>query len=108
MSQPIVRRLLAAGAVAAVFAAGPVQAQEGPRSIGTLWRWLGSFQEPAAFALRLWGGEAAAPRKAGPRVSPEGISGKQGLMIDPDGYTAPTAPSCQTCPEQGHMIDPDG
>jgi hypothetical protein len=99
MSQRIVRRLMAAGAVAAVLATGPVQAQGGPQETGTFWRWLGSFQEHAVRAFHLWMGEV--------------VQEKQGLMIDPDGSTAsspgsPTAPSCQSCTDQGHMIDPDG
>ncbi|MEA2600263.1 MAG: hypothetical protein QOF89_1255 [Acidobacteriota bacterium] len=98
MSQRIVR-LWIVGAVAVLLATGPVQAQ-GPRETGTVWRWLGSFQEAAVHVLRLWTGEAA--------------QNKQGLMIDPDGIAATnpgssTAPSCQgSCADQGHMIDPDG
>ncbi len=92
MSQRIVRRLLGAGAVAAVLAAGPVQAQEGPRETGTFWRWLGSVQKQVVLALRLRTGESV-PRKAGP-------------MIDPNG--TPAASTCQSCTEQGHMIDPNG
>lgn len=101
MSQRIVRRLTAAGAVAAVLATGPLQAQGGPQETGTFWRWLGSFQEQAVRVLHLWMGGA--------------IQEKQGLMIDPNGSNAPspgssTAPSCQgsSCTDQGHMIDPDG
>jgi hypothetical protein len=100
MSQRTVRRLMAAGAVAAVLATGPLQAQGGPRETGTLWLWLGSFQEHAVRVLHFWMGGAAQE--------------KQGLMIDPDGNTAlgsggSTAQSCQgSCTDQGHMIDPDG
>jgi hypothetical protein len=97
MSQRIVRRLMAAGAVAAVLATGPLQAQGGPRETGTFWRWLGSFQEQTVRALHLWMGEEAQE--------------KQGLMVDPDGSTvsSPPPPSCQgSCSDQGHMIDPDG
>jgi hypothetical protein len=100
MSQRIVRRLLAAGAVAAVLATGPLQAQGGPQETGTFWRWLGSFQEQAVRVLHLWMGEENQE--------------KQGLMIDPNGSPAaspgsPTAPSCQgSCTNQGLLIDPNG
>ncbi|HSS49430.1 MAG TPA: hypothetical protein VLX28_10820 [Thermoanaerobaculia bacterium] len=105
MTQRIVRRLMAAGAVAAVLATGPLQAQGGPREAVTFWHWLGSFQlgsvqEYAVRVLHLWLGGA--------------VQEKQGLMIDPDGNNAsgsgsPTAPGCQgSCTDQGHMIDPDG
>ena len=95
MSQRIVHRLIAAGAVAALLAAGPVQAQEGPRAAaGKVWQWFGSLQERAVLTLRLWTGEAVL-RKAGP-------------MVDPDGATGSTAPSCQDCNDAGHLIDPDG
>lgn len=112
MSQRIVHRLIAAGAVAAVLAAGPAQAQEGPReAAGKIWQWLGSFQERAVLTLRLWTGEAV-PRKAGPMVDPNGSSGstdgKAGHLIDPDGASGSTAPSCQDCNDAGHLIDPNG
>lgn len=100
MSQRIVRRLMAAGAVAAVLATGPLQAQGGPQETGTFWRWLGSFQEQAVRVLHLWMGGA--------------IQEKQGPMIDPNGSNASssgssTAPSCQgSCTDQGHMVDPNG
>ncbi|HEV7503674.1 MAG TPA: hypothetical protein VGS07_02055 [Thermoanaerobaculia bacterium] len=100
MTQRIVRRLMAAGAVAAVLATGPLQAQGGPQETRTLWHWLGSFQEQAVRVLHLWLGGA--------------VQEKQGLMIDPDGNNAsgpggPTAPSCQgSCTDQGPMIDPNG
>lgn len=100
MSQRIVHRLLAAGAVVAVLAAGPAQAQEGPRdAAGKVWRWLGSLQEKAVLTLLLWTGEAV-PRKAGPMVDPNGSSAPS-----PDGSTAP---SCQGGTEAGHLIDPNG
>ena len=50
----IVHRLLAAGAVAAVLATGPVQAQAGPQETGAFLRWLGSVQEQALRVLHLW------------------------------------------------------
>ena len=100
MSQRIVRRLMTAGAVAAVLATGPLQAQGGPQETGAFWRWLGSIQEHAIRVLRLWPVEATHEQ--------------QGLMIDPNGNNAaspgsPTAPSCQgNCTDQGHLIDPNG
>ncbi|HEX4961793.1 MAG TPA: hypothetical protein VF173_13200 [Thermoanaerobaculia bacterium] len=100
MSQGIVRRLMAAGAVAAVLATGPLQAQGGPQETGAFWLWLGSIQKQAVLMLHLWAGDAA--------------QRDQGHMIDPDGVNAaspgsPTAPSCQgNCTDQGHMIDPNG
>ncbi len=93
-------RLLAAGAVAVLFATGPVQAQGGPRETGTLWRWLGSFQESAVRVLRLFTVEAAQE--------------KQGVLVDPDGINASspgssTASGCSgSCTDQGLMIDPNG
>lgn len=97
MSQHIIRRLMAAGAVAAVLAAGPVQAWESPRETGPFQRWLGSLEKHVPFGLlRFWAREA----------SPE----KAGHLVDPNGSTAPgsTAPSCQGCTDQGFLIDPDG
>ena len=94
MSQRIVRRLMAAAAVAAVLATGPLQAQGGPREAGTVSRWRGSFQEQVVRVLHLWMEGA--------------IQEKQGLLIAPNGLTA-SAPSCQgSCTDQGHMIDPNG
>ncbi|HEX3551876.1 MAG TPA: hypothetical protein VIA62_01435 [Thermoanaerobaculia bacterium] len=99
MPQHVVRRLLAAGAVAAVLATGPVQAQGGPQETGAFLRWLGSVQKQAFLVLRLWPVQA--------------IYGEQGLLIDPNGNTAPspastTAPSPQPGTDQGHLIDPNG
>lgn len=96
MSQRVVRRLMAAGAVAAVLAAGPVQAQESLREAGPFQRWLGGLEKHVSLVLRFWAGEA----------SPE----KAGHLVDPNGSTTPgsTAPACQGCTEQGLLIDPSG
>ncbi|HSK78870.1 MAG TPA: hypothetical protein VLQ45_20610 [Thermoanaerobaculia bacterium] len=91
MRQRIVHRLLAAGAVAAVLAAGPLQAQESPRETGPFQRWLGGLEKQIALVLRLRTG-----------------SNKQGLMIDPNGSPAPAAPDCQSCTDQGFLVDPNG
>jgi hypothetical protein len=91
MPQRIVHRLLAAGAVTAVLAAGPLQAQESPRETGSFQRWLGGFEKQIALILHLWPGQ-----------------NKQGLMIDPNGSPAPTTPDCQGCTDQGHLVDPNG
>jgi hypothetical protein len=88
MSQRIVRRFIVAGAVAAVLTTGSVQAQEGPPASRAVWEWLGSLQERAALTLRLWA-KGPAPRQAG-SVSPNRAPRKQGLMIDPNGSTAPS------------------
>jgi hypothetical protein len=97
MSQRIIRRLMAVGAVAAVLAAGPVQARESPRETGPFQRWLGGLEQyvPPGL-LRFWTREA----------SPE----KAGFLVDPNGSTAPgsTAPACQGCTDQGFLIDPNG
>lgn len=96
MSQRIVRRLMAAGAVAAVLAAVPVHARESPREAGSFQRWLGGLEKHVSLVLRFWTGE----------VSPE----KAGHMVDPNGSTTPgsTAPACQGCTEAGFLIDPNG
>jgi hypothetical protein len=95
MSQRIIQRLVTAGAVAAALAASPAQAQQSPReAAGKVWQWLGSLQDRAVLTLRLWT-EEAVPRKAGP-------------MVDPNGATGSTAPSCQGCNDAGHLIDPNG
>ena len=87
MSQRIVRRFIVAGAVAAVLTTGSVQALEGPPVSRGVREWLGSLQEHAALALRLWA-EGTAPRQAG-TLRPDRAQRKQGLMIDPNGSTAP-------------------
>ena len=105
MSQRIVRRLMVAGAVAAVLATGPLQAQGGPRETGTFWHWLGSFQlgsfqEHAVRVLHLWPG-GAVQEKQGPMIDPNGNNGS--------GSGGSAATGCQgSCTDQGHMVDPNG
>ncbi|HSK80499.1 MAG TPA: hypothetical protein VLQ45_28860, partial [Thermoanaerobaculia bacterium] len=91
MRQRIVHRLLAAGAVAAVLAAGPLQAQESPRETGPFQPWLGGLEKRITLVLRLWTG-----------------SNKQGHLVDPNGSPDPGAPDCQSCTDQGFLIDPNG
>jgi outer membrane biogenesis lipoprotein LolB len=97
MSQRIIRRLVTAGAVAALLAAGPVQARESPRETGPLQRWLGGLEKHLPLGmLRFWT-RGKSPEKAG-------------HLVDPNGRTAPgsNTPGCQGCTDQGFLIDPDG
>lgn len=60
----------------------------------------------AASFVRAWlsltGAESI--NKNGPVIDPNGKPGENGLIIDPDGATAPEAPTG----ENGMTIDPDG
>lgn len=97
MSQRIIRRLMAVGAVAAVLAAGPLQAQASPREGGPFQRWLAGLEKHLPLGLLRFRAREANREKAG-------------HLVDPDGSDTPgsTVPGCQGCTDQGFLIDPDG
>ena len=109
MTRPIVRRLIAVGALAMLLAlAGPAQAEAGDFGKGVdLLGWLAKFWENGLSVL--WGGEAGG--EGGGR--PSATFMKSGYGSDPNGGTTQgtppsSGPGAGSSGDQGAGTDPNG
>ena len=63
---------------------------------------------PMDLAARLWSLLARAWTKNGSQMDPNGLPGKNGSMIEPDGNKLQTLVPAATNGDNGSQVDPDG